>query len=282
MSVRDELRNEAARLNIKGRSKMTKDELLAAIQDTPGNWVTINKRGDVSVQEPSSTDGIVDADDLVTVEFPGAVDTETTGQEITHVSVDPGKTFGTAVHRAVEAIARDGVVDDLSGVQERVISEVTSRPAQGNRAETLAWIEEEVAAGRMPFPYGLRGRGIGAKTYNQVSDRTLNRQIKAHTRKLNGHPLSSPASLPVSEKVQKYARQNSIVLGEFGILPDSGLTPKLTPAQYRRVRKTRNKHGGDLYVMPNGTDPADYLTGSFSKLARTPDGASTLFHQFAR
>lgn len=267
MSVRDELRNEATRLNIKGRSKMTKDELLAAIQDTPDNWVVINRHGDVSVQEPSSTDGIVDADDLVTVEFPEIVEDAHYGpKEIVTV---------TTTELDGETVA---VVDDLSGVQERIISEVTSRPAQGSRAATLAQIEEEVAAGRAPFPYGLRGRGIGAKTYQLVSDRTLNRQIRKNLARLEGHKASAPAPLLNSERVQNYARSN--VAETF----QSHLTerPKLTHRQMRRVSKVRNKRGGDLYVMPNDVYPDDYLAGSFTKLARTPNGQATIHHQFAK
>lgn len=56
MSLKTELYAEATRLGIKGRSKMTTDELMAACQDAPGNRVVVNRHGDVSVSpEPLPT-----------------------------------------------------------------------------------------------------------------------------------------------------------------------------------------------------------------------------------
>lgn len=135
----------------------------------------------------------------------------------------------------------------------------TGRPAQSDRAATLAWIEEEVAAGRMPFPYGLRGRGIGAKTYLLVSDRTLNRQIRHHQRKSVAE-LGSP-KLPNSERVQNYARANG--------------TKVLTPKQWKRVLSKTNGED-DITVT---TLPQDKRF--FSHIGTTPGGCFINF-QFAR
>lgn len=153
------------------------------------------------------------------------------------------------------------VVDSLTEVQERILEEVAPRPAQGDRTAITSLIEAEVAAGRIPFPYGLRGRGIGAKTYLLVSDRSLTQQANALSRAQSGNPLSSPARKLNSERVQAYARTNG--------------KKTLTHRQWGRVLAKTT--GQDDITVSDVRQDSRY----FSHIGTTPRGAGIYF-QFAR
>jgi hypothetical protein len=119
-----------------------------------------------------------------------------------------------------------------------------------------------------PMPLHYMGRATGAK-HLRLLDAIANGVHDTGERK-----RFTPATfMPSSERVQNYARQNSL----NGTLVDK---PKLTHRQMRHVRKNLNRHDESfVYVTPKGAQ-VGYKPRGYSLLARTPDGRG-IYHQFA-
>jgi hypothetical protein len=160
------------------------------------------------------------------------------------------------------------VIDDLSDVQRELLEQAQERidTATTKRAEKPSRV----------MGLHFRGRAMGAKHHALIRAAMLSSQAEL------ADPFTTRndfAHKPNSERVQAYARQRSEFAGLSG---DQGSdVPTLTHRQMRRVRKNETKSMGHIYVMPLDVNPADYVPGSFSLLARTPDGFSGIHHRFA-
>lgn len=263
-----ELQAEAARLNIKGRSKMLKDELVGAILAHSDSRITTNRRGDLTLKEDlqpvSVTDGIVDVDDLVEVEFPRD------GLDAQLIDTLDAKAAELVEDMRDRDISIDPVwVDSLTDVQHKLMEEAQERidTATVKRAEKPSRV----------MGLHFRGRAMGAKHYALVRAAMLDQQTRADQLAVYADPFMTRDDFrhtPNSERVQKYARQNVAEMFSSHLAPPA----KLTHRQMRRVRKNTLKHGEGFKIQHLGSWE-DLTPQGHSLLARTPEGLG-IFYQF--
>lgn len=219
MSLKSELYAEATRLNVKGRSKMNVDELLAAVQDTPGNRVVVNRHGDVSVKSEDAPEITRDTP-LMDRVGPTAIVTNEGGHTTIDDTHDTGRVFMFPNP------------EDMPSVE----SAHRMRPSftdvyGGNRKLTKPLSERKIirmVRASQSRRYGQGGRGMGAKHY--PDDFRLGRGAR--------RVFSSDATKPLAygDRVRHYAKQNGQPTAKCDGFPG----PLLTPAQWRRIDKKDN------------------------------------------
>lgn len=164
-----------------------------------------------------------------------------------------------------QLIENGAAIDDLSVVQHGLIEQAQERI----ESHPMVSVDPGKVMG-----LHYRGRAMGAKHHALIRAAVLRDSIDL----AEVDPFMSRNDFrhtPNSERVQKYARQNSLTLGEYGIAPDSGNMPKLTHRQMRRVRKNMVKHG-EGFLFARRESSRDY-----SLLARTPEGLG-IYYRFVK
>lgn len=228
---RDELYAEAKRLNIPGRSKMTKTELELAVRGQMGK---VGLSTSAQMQDSEDTSVVIVAGDAF--HSMCTVDTEC------ECLPDPAPYNEHGEARGCDES------DTVDGGPE------TNDPIGTGPVEQT---RDMLAVLNLTYP-------------------ELKRVAKTVRANIEQRAQATTTHMPNSERVQKYARQNSKHVGIW-----DGRGTKLTPRQMRRVRKNANKHGeGFEYAGYNYQSEERRAEMGVSLLARTPDGRG-IFYRFS-
>ncbi len=266
---RDELRKEAARLNIPGRSKMTKDELEAAVNQAQRNNEIAAHVEDPDLSHDQTREGGIGAFSY------GNPEQGKTWVDLGYTRDEGGTVYaapvGTPMPETLERCAKRAQhMAAYSATPQEIFraTHVQRKHRKGQPERGMVW--DGIAGDVMPTHHN--GRAVGAKHWQQV-------------KRIELVPLADwecglirTRRLPNSERVQKYARQNVAQLGMDVEWRKRGATtrPKLPQGQMRRVRKAAHKHGESFCIGA----PKYATKVGMSLLARTPEGLG-IFYRFA-
>lgn len=260
---REELRKEAARLNIPGRSKMTKDELEAAVTQA----IRDNELMDHAAS-PNDDFWSEDSRERLAAEQYTTEDAHReSGARSADISdLSGGETDAEDWDRHVRETLPANSPERTPATPRIYQTHTQRKHRKGQPERGLVW--DGIAGDVMPTHHN--GRAVGAKHWQQV--KRIELVPLADWERDLIHLGHQTRRLPNSERVQKYARNNC----PHGC--GASCMPKLTHRQMRRVRKNANRHGEGFKYRALGRQRV--WTQGMSLLARTPEGLG-IFYRFA-